>query len=257
MTEQQLFDYFITKGGMTPEGAAGLMGNLMAESGLRANNLQDTFEKKLGMTDKQYTEAVNSGTYTNFVRDSAGYGLAQWTYWSRKQGLLDLAKKRKLSIDSYELQLEYLMYELTRNYPTVLSALKAAKSIREASDVVLTRYEQPADQSERVKELRASYGKQIYDRCYVKFSTTPKSVAEEIVKGLQAKGYDTAFIKTVSVSLIDIIANELTKSVDEVAKEVIAGHWGVGTDRKKRLEAAGYDYGVVQRRVNELVAKGK
>ena len=69
--------------------------------------------------------------------------------------------------------------------------------------------------------------------------------------------YDTAFIKTVSVSLIDIIANELTKSVDEVAKEVIAGHWGVGTDRKKRLEAAGYDYGVVQRRVNELVAKGK
>ena len=66
MTEQQLFDYFITKGGLTPEGAAGLMGNLMAESGLRANNLQNTFEKKLGMTDKQYTEAVNSGTYTNF-----------------------------------------------------------------------------------------------------------------------------------------------------------------------------------------------
>jgi hypothetical protein len=53
------------------------MGNLYAESGLRSNNLQNTYEKKLGMTDEQYTAAVDNGSYTNFVRDAAGYGLAQ------------------------------------------------------------------------------------------------------------------------------------------------------------------------------------
>ena len=43
------------------------------------------------------------------------------------------------------------------------------------------------------------------------------------------------------------------KSVETVAKEVLAGKWGNGEDRKKRLQAAGYDYGVVQAKVNELV----
>ena len=43
------------------------------------------------------------------------------------------------------------------------------------------------------------------------------------------------------------------KSVDEVAREVIRGEWGNGSDRRQRLEAAGYDYGAVQDRVNELL----
>jgi len=43
------------------------------------------------------------------------------------------------------------------------------------------------------------------------------------------------------------------KSVDEIAREVIQGKWGNGTDRKNRLTNAGYDYNAVQRRVNELM----
>ena len=43
------------------------------------------------------------------------------------------------------------------------------------------------------------------------------------------------------------------KTVDELAREVIAGKWGVGNARKLRLEAAGYDYTAVQNRVNELL----
>ena len=43
------------------------------------------------------------------------------------------------------------------------------------------------------------------------------------------------------------------KSVEAVAKEVIAGKWGNGEDRKKRLQAAGYDYPAVQRKVNGLM----
>ena len=43
------------------------------------------------------------------------------------------------------------------------------------------------------------------------------------------------------------------KSVDEVAREVIRGEWGNGSDRRQRLEAAGYDYDTVQNHVNALL----
>lgn len=44
-----------------------------------------------------------------------------------------------------------------------------------------------------------------------------------------------------------------TKTVEEVAKEVISGKWGTGADRKKRLTDAGYDYYEVQAKVNEIL----
>lgn len=44
-----------------------------------------------------------------------------------------------------------------------------------------------------------------------------------------------------------------TKTVDELAREVIRGNWGNGAERKNRLTAAGYDYNAVQKRVNELL----
>lgn len=43
------------------------------------------------------------------------------------------------------------------------------------------------------------------------------------------------------------------KSVNTLAKEVLAGKWGNGTDRKNRLTKAGYDYNKVQAAVNKLV----
>ncbi len=45
------------------------------------------------------------------------------------------------------------------------------------------------------------------------------------------------------------------KSTDQIADEVIAGQWGNGTDRKKRLTDAGYDYDAVQKVVNQKTAK--
>lgn len=41
--------------------------------------------------------------------------------------------------------------------------------------------------------------------------------------------------------------------IDTIAREVIAGKWGAGAERKKRLTDAGYDYTAVQARVNELL----
>ena len=43
------------------------------------------------------------------------------------------------------------------------------------------------------------------------------------------------------------------KSLDEVVKEVLDGEWGNGSERKKRLKAAGYDYAAVQDRVNYVL----
>ena len=42
------------------------------------------------------------------------------------------------------------------------------------------------------------------------------------------------------------------KMVDEVASEVIAGKWGNGNERKKKLIAAGYNYTIIQNKVNEI-----
>lgn len=71
---------------------------------------------------------------------------------------------------------------------------------------------------------------------------------------LEAAGYDPAEVQAV--------VNELLtgkkpaagkKSVDTIAREVIAGKWGNGIARKLKLKAAGYDPAEVQKRVNELL----
>ena len=89
--EERIWNYLIGKG-LSSAGAAGLMGNLFAESALNPKNLQNSYEKKLGYTDDSYTVAVDNGSYDNFVHDSAGYGLAQWTFWSRKENMLTFAR---------------------------------------------------------------------------------------------------------------------------------------------------------------------
>lgn len=69
-----------------------------------------------------------------------------------------------------------------------------------------------------------------------------KANAEAMMKKLQATGF-SAFITT---------EEGADKSVDELAREVLQGKWGNGAERKKRLEAAGYDYTAVQKKVNQL-----
>lgn len=159
--ERLIWDFLMPKIG-NPYAVAGLMGNLKAESGLNPQNLQNTFEKRMGFTDDSYTAAVDNGAYKNFATDSAGYGLAQWTSFGRKESLLRFKGNR--SIGDIEMQLDYLWYELTMGYKSVLSAIKNAKSVKEASDIVLTKFERPKDQSEGMKEYRAKLGVEIYQR---------------------------------------------------------------------------------------------
>ena len=149
-----------------PYGTAALMGNLFAESCLRPNNLQDCFESPNGYNDETYTQAVDSGTYAGFASDHYGYGLAQWTVQNRKTELLSFAGERGCSIGDLDMQLAFLCKELDTMFPDVLAKLQSARSIREASDYVLTHFEAPLDQSEPVKGIRASFGAVYFERYY-------------------------------------------------------------------------------------------
>lgn len=155
---------FFKNKGLNDFGIAGLMGNLQAESGLSPINLQNSYNKKLGLSDEEYTKRVDNGSYTNFVRDSAGYGLAQWTYWSRKIGLFNSLKQSGKSIGDLEGQCEFLYYELSTSYRGVLSVLMNAHSVKEASDCVLTKFERPADQGDKVKATRLNFANIFYSQ---------------------------------------------------------------------------------------------
>ena len=202
--------------GMTVAGASGLIGNLEAESNLNPKNLQNSYEKSLGYTDESYTKAVDNGTYTNFAKDCAGYGLARWTYWARKQALLSYAKSCKKSIGDLDMQLGFLLKELSESYPAVLKTLKTTGSIATASDCVMCQYERPADTSATAKAYRASLGQKYYN----------------------------LFVNTTGTE---------SKSVSKLAQEVLAGTWGNGFERKEKLIFAGYDYNAVQAEVNKIL----
>lgn len=163
MNEQTIWTRLINEG-FTREGAAGLMGNLYAESMLNPQNLQNTFEKKLGYSDATYTKAVDSTAYKNFVNDKAGYGLAQWTYYTRKQALLNFARSQNKSIGDLDMQLDFLIKELKESFSKVYNSLKTITSVREASNIVLLQFEKPADQSNTVKNLRSSYAQKYYEQ---------------------------------------------------------------------------------------------
>ncbi len=129
---------------------------------------------------------MDGGTYTNFARDSAGYGLAQWTYHTRKTALLDFARRAKRSIGDLEMQLDFLMDELVMSYPAVLNTLKSTKSVRTASDIVLLKFEQPANQEEAVKQKRAQYSQTYYNRYAKGDAMTEQEMRAKIVSIAQS-----------------------------------------------------------------------
>ena len=171
--DEKIWNYLKAKG-FSDYGAAGVMANTQAESGNNPQNLQNIYEKKLGFTDATYTAAVDNGSYGNFVRDSTGYGLCQWTFWSRKQNLLTFAQAQKKSIGDLEMQLDFLLKELSEGYGSLLEKLRSAGSVKEASDAFMLQFERPADQSEAAKNRRTSCGQQFYDKFAAK---TKKEVA--------------------------------------------------------------------------------
>ena len=78
---------------------------------------------------------------------------------------------------------------------------------------------------------------------------------EERKKKLTAAGYDYAVVQKRVTALSKKTAAPSKRPIETIAKEVIAGKWGSGADRKKKLTAAGYDYDIIQKLVNNMLKK--
>lgn len=100
-------------------------------------------------------------------------------------------------------------------------------------------------------------------------SKSVDELAQEVIAGLwgnqperqqrlEAAGYDYYAVQArVNEILTPAPTPAPSKSVDDLAREVIRGDWGNGQERKDRLTAAGYDYSTVQARVNEMLSGNK
>lgn len=190
--EKRAYKVFVAAG-MTPEGACALIGNLETESdGFYTNRVEYLCLKRLKengkiYTDKTYTEAVDSGKISceEFLHPlpgkQYGYGYAQWTSPDRKSGLYTRAKQAGKSISDEDIQLSYILWELEVKYPAVMKVLLTATSIREASDVVLKKFEAPANTGESVCKARAERGQKFYDS-YVKKQEENKMSVKSIIE---------------------------------------------------------------------------
>lgn len=154
-----------------PFGVAGLMGNLFAESSLSPVCATGKFPQQ---TVSQYVADIKSGTTSaeDFAHDGVAFGIAQWRYWSRKASMLNFIGTSK--IDDTEAQVKFLLSEI-KLYTTVWKTLLNATSVREASDIVMLKYEKPAGTSEAAMAKRASYGQRYYDK-YADEKKTPMVV---------------------------------------------------------------------------------
>lgn len=174
------------KAGMTPEGAAGMLGNQYPESaGFLANRLEFLCVKQYKQkgkvyTDDSYTKSVDSGKISRaeFISPLGrhyGYGLSQWTTSDRKAGLYDLAKKKGVSIGDPAMQIEYTVSELKKKFPTTFKYLCSVTDTKKASDYVLEHYESPKNW-QNLSTTRADYAKQIFDKM--------KSIGKDKIMGI-------------------------------------------------------------------------
>ena len=111
MNAQEIYN-ILRAGGLSRAGALGMLGNMAAESSLIPNIAQRGLTT---LSDEAYTKAANSGKI-DFVRDGVGYGLCQWTFWSRKQALLEYAREYGVSVGDGPMQVNFCLTELRNDY---------------------------------------------------------------------------------------------------------------------------------------------
>lgn len=226
--EEQVWNFLKNKG-LNNYGVASMMGNLYAESGLNPKNLENAGNAKLGMTDDEYTMAVDNGTYTKeqFVHDGFGYSLPQWTWHGRKKAYYEYVKSKSKSVGDLETSLEFLYKELSESYKSVLNTLKTAQSVLEASNAVLLKFECPADQSVTVQNKRAAYGQNYYNKYANKgsdtmgYKTCTKGVAVKLSSNFKSTEFDCHGSGCCSTTLInETLVEYLQKIRDHFGKSI-------------------------------------
>jgi ribosomal protein L24 len=162
--ERALYIYKkLRQAGMTYAGAIGMIGNLQGETAdLSPMRIENSYLKKFGITIEEYVRrADNDEVIYNgkmFIKDSAGFGIAQWTYWSRKQNLLNYAKSQGKSVGDLDIQIEFLLKEIQESYSSVWKVCSTTTDYSKAVKSCVSDYEKPANQGEAT-ERRTSYAK--------------------------------------------------------------------------------------------------
>lgn len=140
--------YSVLRGaGLTRAGALGLMGNWDCESNLEAGRVQGDFSPyRTG--SKLYVSQITSGVISKeqFMKDEKGFGLAQWTYFTRKGNLYNYWRNSGVALDDAEMQTRFALYELSTGgeYSGLYSFLRSSEDLRACVEKVCTIYERPA-----------------------------------------------------------------------------------------------------------------
>ena len=168
MSELSILKAFV-EAGMTPIGSCSMGGNIQAESGFKANIAQRGMTK---LSDEEYTAAADAGAI-DFANDAVGYGLCQWTYWSRKDNLKQFAKDFGKSVGDESLQVDFCIAELKQMYPLLWRYLCETQDLSGATGKICTEYERPAANNTSV---RAMYANELYMRYGVELESTMSQV---------------------------------------------------------------------------------
>lgn len=126
--------------GLTAAGACGLMGNMQAESAMRANNAQDSLQ---GCSDEEYTRRFNDAPEACYA-DGVGYGLCQWTHPARKRNLRQFARNWGVAVDAEDMQVEFALHELKTEYAGLFQFLCGTDDAHKAAERICKEFERPA-----------------------------------------------------------------------------------------------------------------
>lgn len=192
--------------GLTKNAVAGIMANIRCESNYKPNNLQTSGNKKLNITDEEYTRKVDNNEISedSWEHDGFGYGLCQWTFYARKKVLRDYARLSSKSIGDLTMQLDFMMKEISA-YKSLYNMLFDERYDCETIAMAMCEtYEKPANAEERSKE-RAEEAREIYDKYYTENSLYRVQVgafrnranAENMLNKLKSAGFVDAFITEV------------------------------------------------------------
>ena len=156
MSTKMIYDA-LRSAGLTKEGACGLMGNMQAESSMKSNIAQ---RGMTSLSDDIYTQKADIGQI-DFVHDSVGYGLCQWTFYSRKNELITYAKKNGVSVGDESMQVQFCLKELRESFPAVWKLLRESHDIYQCTAKVCTDYERPAVNN---ISIRYKFAQEFYDQ---------------------------------------------------------------------------------------------
>ena len=143
MSELTIYQH-LRAGGLSPAGACAVMGNMFQESAMQPNNV----ENRCPMTDAEYTAMVDSNPSYDFENDNDkhyGYGLCQWTWWSRKAELRKMANERRVSISDEAMQCDLCLTELARDYSSLYQQLCSCteEGLQNATEAFCRKFENP------------------------------------------------------------------------------------------------------------------